>query len=271
MPDAVALPPAVAAFDAVAERFDDRFGNWLSVAAQRRAVRNYLLSCFPANAHLLELAGGTAEDALFLAAHGYRITLTDGSPAMVQRARTKVHEANVTGAIDVREVVLEHIDTTLVGGPFDGVYSNFAGLNCVRDPQTVARSVSRLVRPGAAVVFVVFGPFAPGELFVQLARGNARAAFRRLQRDQADAWIGGHHFDVHYHAPSQLARAFAPWFTLRGMRGIGVFVPPSAAEPMISRWPRLLAALEKADRVASRPLASLGDHVLLHFERTGAI
>jgi hypothetical protein len=50
-------------------------------------------------------------------------------------------------------------------------------------------------------------------------------------------------------------------------RGIGIFVPPSAAEPAISNFPRLLAVLEGLDRVASRPLALLGDHVLYHLER----
>ncbi|HEX6909482.1 MAG TPA: hypothetical protein VF142_03775, partial [Longimicrobium sp.] len=58
--DAVrALPPAAAAFDTVAPRFDERFGPWRSVAAQRRAVRRHLLAAFPAGAHVLELGGGT--------------------------------------------------------------------------------------------------------------------------------------------------------------------------------------------------------------------
>ena len=268
MRDAVALPPAVAAFDAVADRFDDRFGAWLSVAAQRRAVRRYLLTCFHAHAHLLELAGGTAEDALFLVANGYRITLTDGSPAMVSRAQAKARQANASHAIDVRQLVLEHIDTAFDTMQFDGVYSNFAGLNCVGDVAAVARGLSRLLRPGAPAIFVVFGPFAPVEVVVQLVRGEARAAFRRLRRERADASIGGRSFHVHYRTPAQIARAFAPWFTLRGTRGIGVLVPPSAAEPTISCWPRTLAALERCDRVLSWPLALLGDHVLLHFERT---
>ena len=51
-------------------------------------------------------------------------------------------------------------------------------------------------------------------------------------------------------------------------RGVGVFVPPSSAEPAASRFPRLLGALEHLDRVAARPLALLGDHVLCDFERT---
>jgi hypothetical protein len=49
---------------------------------------------------------------------------------------------------------------------------------------------------------------------------------------------------------------------------VGVFVPPSSAEPAASRFPRLLGALERLDRLAGRPLALLGDHVLCDFERT---
>ena len=45
-------------------------------------------------------------------------------------------------------------------------------------------------------------------------------------------------------------------------------MPPSAAEPTISAHPRLLRALEALDRIAERPLALLGDHVLVHLERT---
>jgi len=47
-----------------------------------------------------------------------------------------------------------------------------------------------------------------------------------------------------------------------------VTVPPSAAEPWISHQPRLLGAMETIDRVLSRPLALLGDHVLYQFRRT---
>ncbi len=51
--------------------------------------------------------------------------------------------------------------------------------------------------------------------------------------------------------------------------GVGVFVPPSSAEPWVSRVPRAVAAAEALDRVFARPLALLGDHVLLDFTRTG--
>jgi hypothetical protein len=63
-------------------------------------------------------------------------------------------------------------------------------------------------------------------------------------------------------------QAFQPWFRLVERKGIGVFGPPSAAEPWISRHARLLSALDRLDRLFAKPLAALGDHVLYRFERT---
>lgn len=273
MPDTL-LPPAVAAFDAVADRFDDRFGEWLSVAAQRRAVRRRLLAEFPPGSHLLELAAGTAEDALFLAGHDRRVTATDGSPAMVRRALDKAAASGCSDRLRVRELLLEDIESAVDQlsdcDPFDGAYSNFAGLNCVADLRPVARGLARLLPAGAAALFVMFGPFAPGEVMVQLLKGDVRSAVRRLRRTSVPARLGGHDFHVQYPAPRQIARAFEPWFRLERVRGIGIFVPPSAAEPAISRAPRLLRALEALDTAVAGPLALLGDHVLLHFRRTAA-
>jgi hypothetical protein len=61
---------------------------------------------------------------------------------------------------------------------------------------------------------------------------------------------------------------FAPWFALESLKGIGVFVPPSAAEPWISKHEKLLNALAALDRLFGRVLAPLGDHVLYRLVRT---
>jgi SAM-dependent methyltransferase len=269
------VPPAVAAFDLMAERFDERFGEWASVAAQRNAVRRHLLATFPPASHLLELAGGTGEDALFMAAHGRSVLLTDGSRAMMARAAAKAAAAGVTDRVSTRQLVLERLDAAAVdarelGGThsFDGAWSNFAGLNCVADLRPVARGLARLLPHGASALLVMFGPLPPAEIVTQLVRGDPQAAFRRLRRRRSNARIGGMGFDVHYPAPRAVARVFTPWFRLHRIRGIGVFVPPSAAEPFISRHPRILRMLERLDRAVAAPLALLGDHVLLHFVRT---
>ncbi|HEX7091711.1 MAG TPA: class I SAM-dependent methyltransferase [Longimicrobiales bacterium] len=275
-PAAPPLPAAVGAFDAAAEAFDRRFGEWASVAAQRRAVRRLLLAAFPPGTSLLELCGGTGEDALFLAAHGRRVLLTDGAPRMVAEAAAKAERAGQSGRIETRTLLLEDLEDfarewrAAGAAPFDGAYSNFAALNCVPDLAPVARGLAALLPSGAPAVLVLFGPLPPGEVLVQLARRDARAAFRRLRRGPAPARLGGHGFQVWYPRPRAVTRAFAPWFRLRRRRGIGIFVPPSAAEPWISRHPGLLAVLEALDRVAAAPLARMGDHIAFWFERTTA-
>lgn len=268
------LPPAVRAFDQTAPRFDERFGNWLSVAAQRRAVMRYLVRTFEPGARLLELGAGTGEDALFLLGRGFQVTLTDGSPSMVEHASAKIREAGYADRAPVEQVVLEDLDRFVErvrergSGRFDGVYSNFDALNCVPDIGSLARPLADLVRPGAPCILVMFGPWSIGEVVVELVRRNPRAAIRRFGGRPAPARIGTEHFTVWYPRPWQVARALSPFFKLRSLRGVGLLVPPSAAEPWISRFPRVVRAFEGIDRVLSRPLALLGDHVLLHFERT---
>ncbi|HEX7614263.1 MAG TPA: class I SAM-dependent methyltransferase [Thermoanaerobaculia bacterium] len=267
------LPPAVRAFDALAGAFDERFGAWESVAAQRRAVRRALLAAFPEGASLIELGGGTGEDALFLARHGRRVLVTDGAPKMAARTNEKARAASLEGRVSAERVSLEDLDTWAAARKdtiFDGAFSNFASLNCIADRRPVAQGLARLLPPGRRALLVVFGPCCPGETLVLLARGRGRAAFRRLARAPAPARVGGETFTVTYPAPWTLAREFAPFFRLKDTLGIGVFVPPSAAEPAVSRFPRFLGALETLDRNFARPLALLGDHVLLDFERTHA-
>jgi len=270
-----ALPPAVRAFDKTAPKFDDRFGEWRSVAAQRAAVRGHLIRIFPTGSRLLELGGGTGDDAIHLLERGYRVTVTDGSPQMVELATQKVREAGFGSELaPVRQLVLEEIASFAAdraGGrdePFDGVYSNFASLNCIPDIGVLAEPLARLVRPGGSGALVIFGPLSIGEIVVEMLRGRPRAAFRRFRTGPAPARLGGEHFEVWYPSPRDVSRALSPYFALEAVRGIGILVPPSAAEPWISRFPRLVSSLAAFDRVLSAPFAPLGDHVLIHVRRT---
>lgn len=267
------LPPAVRAFDAIALGFDARFGTWASVAAQRRAVRRQLLRAFPRDSQLLELGAGTGDDALFLAQHGRRVVATDGSPTMVALASEKARDAGCDDRVSVEHVTLEGLGgfaASRAGMPqFDGVYSNFASLNCVDDLTPVGNALANLLAPGARALLVMFGPLPPLEMVVELARGRPRNALRRLASGPVPARVGGHVFSVRYPSPRRVAREMGDRFRHVATHGIGVFVPPSAAEPEITRFPRTLKVLEALDRAARRPLALLADHVMIELEYTG--
>jgi SAM-dependent methyltransferase len=264
--------PATLAFDAIAPEFDVRFGRWASVATQRRAVRAALLREFPANSKILELGGGTGEDASYLAAQGYELHLTDPSPAMVSLARTKLSPLGGSAQICAAEDIDKFASRKLAESRalFDGAFSNFAALNCVIDLAPVARGLARLLKPQAAAMLVLFGTFCPGEMVTELLRGRPQLALRRLKHKEAAARLAGREFHIVYHSRPALQRSFAPWFVLEKHFGIGITVPPSAAEPWITRQPRMLAAMEAIDRAISRHLAIFGDHVLYQFRRNDA-
>ena len=266
-----ALPPAALAFDTIAEGFDDRFGAWLSVAAQRRVVRRALAEAFPVGARLLEVGGGTGEDALWLVERGREVVLTDASPAMARVAAAKL-AGHAGASVEIAPAeALDDMAGELAGSrPFDGAFSNFAALNCVDDLAGFGRGLARALRPGAPALLVLFGTACPGEMLVEGLRGRPRNMFRRFAKDEAPARLGGRTFTIRYHRRKDVERALSPWFAPVARRGVGVFVPPSAAEPWISGHPRLLGGLEALDRLVSRPLAGLGDHILYSFVRTDA-
>jgi SAM-dependent methyltransferase len=264
------LRPAAIAFDAIAPLFDSRFGAWCSVAAQRCAVRTALLQAFPAGGHILELGGGTGEDAAFLAELGFHVLLTDPSPAMVARAKTKLAPlgsgAEIVAGEEMEDFATGHLSTG--GAMFDGAFSNFGPLNCVTDLGPVARGLAHLLKPDAPATLVLFGTFCPCEIATEFLRGRPHLALRRCKRGEVSARVANHEFRVVYHRRTAILRAFAPWFVLEKRLGIGVMVPPSAAEPWISRHPHLLTAMETLDQTLARPLASFGDHILYQFRRT---
>jgi SAM-dependent methyltransferase len=261
--------PAVLAFETAAESFDRRFGVWASVTAQRRAVRSVLLDTLPSGGRVLEIGGGTGEDASFLANHGFHLLLTDPSPAMVKIAASKLVPLGSTAEIAAGEEMDQFSERYLSSGRplLDGAFSNFAPLNCVADLRPVARGLSGLLRQGAPALLVLFGTCCPAEMLIETLRGRPRQALRRFQRGMVPARLAKQDFQIVYHRRMQIERAFAPWFVLERRVGIGLAVPPSAAEPWISTHPDLLSTLEGIDRFLAGSFSPLADHVLYQFRR----
>jgi SAM-dependent methyltransferase len=266
------LRPAAQAFDDAAQSFDTRFGAWKSVSAQRRAVRSVLLQQIPPRGRVLEIGGGTGEDAAFLVQNGFDVLLTDPSPTMVQLAGEKLVPMGASAEIAAGEEMEAFAERYLASGRplFDGAFSNFAPLNCVHELRPVASGLARLLKPGAAAMLVIFGTCCPGEVAVETLRGRPQQALRRCKRGAVAARLAKREFNVVYHRRAEMKHAFEPWFMLERRVGIGVAVPPSAAEPWISEHPRLLAMFEGLDRLIAGPLAMLGDHVLYQLRRRDA-
>jgi ubiquinone/menaquinone biosynthesis C-methylase UbiE len=268
MSDLQAGAAAAGVFDQLAATYDRDFTDSLIGRAQRDAVWRIALKTFRPGENLLELNCGTGEDAFFLAAHGISVFACDASPAMIARAEQRLaHKPNAP------QVVFCHLPTERIGelNPdrrFDGVFSNFSGLNCIADLAAVADSLSRLIMRGDCLLLCFSTRVCLWEIIHYLLRGKPGKAFRRLN-GRSTAVLEGLPLTVHYPTLRQIRSSFAPNFRLRSQTGIGVAIPPSYLESFVRRHPMLMQLLRKLEAsLAALPgFRVTGDHMLLCFEK----
>lgn len=260
--------PVVEAFDSLAANYDSIFTNSAAGQSQRDVVWKHILSVFRPGGHILELNCGTGVDALFMVSAGLRVTACDASPRMIETARRRMADANESRAVEFLTLATEELHRVPQEPRFDGLFSNFAGLNCVRDLDNVARQTALRLKPGAPLLLCFLSRFCLWEIVYYLLRGKPRKAFRRC-RGISVARLGDLSFPVFYPTLSELCRTFAPEFRLVSAAAIGITVTPSYLEPWIARHPNLLRCMERIDDLvrAFAGLRILGDHMLLHFEK----
>jgi SAM-dependent methyltransferase len=257
------LPAREYAFDAVAEGYDGQFTRTRIGTAMRAAVWARCAARFRPGFRILEMNCGTGEDARWLASQGMRVLATDISPRMLEVAQRKLAGLAENQAVELKILAWEQLEC-LAAAPFDGMLSNFGGLNCVADLPGTASNLAAALKPGAVAILCIMGPRVPWEWLWFLAHGRPGAAFRRLGRGRE--WSG---ITVRYPSIGATVRAFAPAFRLLRVGAIGALLPPPYTERSFSRFPRLLRALERAERRWENhwPLPQLADHYLLELER----
>lgn len=259
-----------AAFDVLARNYDQVFTHTVVGRAQREAVWRELDRCFLAGQRVLEINCGTGVDAIHLAQRGVEVVACDASPEMTVVARRHAEAAGVEKRIEF--VVLKTENIFLLGKNFhfDGLISNFGGLNCSKDISNIAYDLATLLRPGAKTFVCVFSPFCAWEMIWYLLHGKPGKAFRRF-RAVAQASLGdGKMITVYRHSVHSLKRAFTPYFHFRRRKGVGISVPPSYMESLARGFPSGMAAARAMDRqISAWPIfRSIADHTLIMFERS---
>jgi len=262
---------AGAAFDRLAPIYDQKFTDTLIGRAQRNAVWKVLLKTFNHDDNILELNCGTGEDALFLAQHGISVMACDASQEMITHAEQRFEAQTIPLPVVFCHLPTERINELAPARRFDGVFSNFSGLNCIEDLAPVAASLSHLVKNGDRLLLCFSTRVCLTEIFYHLALGQKRKALRRLS-GHTQATIDGVSLDVHYPSLHQILRSFGPHFRLCSTTGIGVAVPPSYLEPWARNHPTTFRILCRLESLLARVpfLRSTGDHVLLCFEKVSA-
>lgn len=251
------------AFSRTAEHYDLFAEDHPHLARMRRKVYDHFLPYLPPGGQVLELASGTGTDAIYLAGQGLQVHATDIAPGMLARLEAKVARLGLSDRVTTQRCSFTNLDG-IQGGPYDAVFSNLGGLNCLSDLRPVIRSLPRLLRPGGVVTWVLMPRVCLWEL-AMLLTGQVRFALRRLPTHGTMAQLEGLHFKVYYFTPKQVVDAFGDDYRLLAVEGLSVITPPAESKNLAKRHPRLYRALCRLDDRLSRrsPWWGWGDFFIL--------
>lgn len=256
---------AATAFSRQAPLFDQLYSSDAIIRYKRQRVRVHAENFLRPGAYILELNAGTGEDAIYFAQKGYRVHATDISEGMQEILRNKVAELQLQKHITQEICSYTELERLQRQGPYDHVFSNFAGLNCTDKLDKVLGSFNYLVKPGGTVTLVVLPKFCLWE-FLLLFRGLFKTAFRRFAgKKGAKAHIEGQHFRCWYYNPSFIRKRLKNTFDVMALEGLCTIVPPSYIENFAVKYPKLFRSLvKKEDRWKSRwPWKVIGDYYII--------
>jgi ubiquinone/menaquinone biosynthesis C-methylase UbiE len=255
------------AFSRQSEVFDQLYAENTIVSYKRQRVRKHVLQYLRKSGNILELNSGTGEDALFFAKMGHQVHATDLSEGMQQRLMEKVALNRLGHMVSNELCSFTELNQLGDKGPYDHIFSNFAGLNCTSELDKVLSSLSPLLKPAGVVTMVILPPFCLWEVLL-LFKGKFRTAFRRFfSKNGRKAHVKGTYFSCWYYQPSYVINHMKDSYDLLSVEGLCTLVPPSYIEHFAEKHPAAYRFLKKAeDRLRySWPWKYIGDYYIISF------
>lgn len=258
------------AFNKQAPVFDSIYGNDTIVNYKRKRVREHVEKFISPHSSILELNAGTGEDAIYFARQGHRVYAIDISEKMLNELNNKI-----TGILQLQSLItteqcsyteLNNLHNT---GPYDYIFSNFAGLNCTNKLDKVLDSFSYLLKPGGYATLVVLPKFCLWE-FLLLFKGKFRTAFRRFSGSKgASAKIEGEKFRCWYYNPSYIKSYLKDTFKVTSLEGLCTLVPPSYIEGFAEKHPgKYKWLMRREEKLKSKwPWRSTGDYYIITLQK----
>ena len=260
---------AAEAFTQQAKIFDELYSDNTIIQYKRERVRNHILQFIKPGNHILELNSGTGEDAIWFAQNGYTVHATDISEGMLEVLEQKVKSQNLKDKISTELCSFTELDKLSSKGPYDLIFSNFAGMNCTDELSKVLQSFSPLLKSGAVVTLVILPKFCLWE-FLLLFKGKFKTALRRFfSRNGRKAHIEGNYFKCWYYNPSFIIRYLKNEFQVLNFEGLCCLVPPSYIENFAEKHPKTYRWLKtKEDKWKRRwPWKSIGDYYVISLQK----
>jgi ubiquinone/menaquinone biosynthesis C-methylase UbiE len=260
---------AATAFSKQAPLFDELYAGDIIIQYKRKRVRDHVLQYLQPGSNILELNAGTGDDAIFFAQQGHTVHATDISEIMQNMMKEKVKLNDLKSSISFELRSFTDLKNLFNRGPYDAIFSNFAGLNCTDELAKVLNSFNNLLRPGGIVTLVILPKFCLWE-FLLLFKGKVRTAFRRFTGNKGSkAHIEGEFFRCWYYNPSFVKKNLKDSFELLSVEGLCTLVPPSYIEKFAEKHLRAYRFLKKReDKWKSRwPWKNIGDYYIISLRK----
>ncbi len=249
--------------------FDEIYSTNVIIQYKRQRVRNHVQQWLKPNSKILELNAGTGDDAIWFAKHDHTVHATDISSGMREKLMQKVKQNKLESQIGHELCSFTELNNLNNKGPYDAIFSNFAGLNCTGELKTVLNSFSPLLKPGGFVTLVLLPKFCLWETMMVL-RGDFKTAFRRFFSSKGvKAHIEGEYFTCWYYNPSFVINAMKKSFHVLSVEGLCTLVPPSYLENFPNKRPSLFKWLKKKEDLwkATWPWKNIGDYYIISLRK----
>ena len=249
--------------------FDELYAGNGIIRYKRDRVRKCLLQYLRPGSTILELNAGTGDDAIFFAQNGYSVHATDISAGMQKKLMEKVKIRGLTSSISNELCCYTGLEALKSKGPYDCIFSNFAGLNCTSELSRVLAGFDHLIRPGGIVIVVLLPGFCLWESLMIL-KGKFKTATRRFFCPNGRRVnIDGNSFKCWYYPPGVVTHLLKDRFELLEIEGLCTIVPPSYLENFAEKYPGIFSFLRKAEnRLKSRwPWKYIGDYYIISFRK----
>ncbi|HCK65664.1 MAG TPA: hypothetical protein DHW49_05315 [Anaerolineae bacterium] len=251
------------AFSREAESYDVEVTQNPVMSHLREQIRNIAKKYFPASGSILEINAGSGLDALWFAEHGYRIHATDIADGMLTSLEKKIKDFNKPHQFTFQKLSFTELEKTQ-HAPFDGIFSNFGGLNCIHDLTDIVQGIKKVLKPNGYVVFV----FMPKICFWEIAQiflGRINIATRRFKKNGVQANVRGVMVNTYYFSSNQVKRWLSEDFEILNAQSLSLFAPPMNQTGFINRFPALTNFLLRCDEIIGKlPLFNqCGDFLIM--------
>jgi len=257
------------AFSKQSAIFDNIYSSNVIIQYKRQRVRDHLQQFLRPGSKILELNAGTGEDAVWFAQQGHTVHATDISKGMQEKLAEKVRQNQNETQITQELCSFTELQLLNNKGPYDLVFSNFAGLNCTGELDKVLNSFSPLLKPNGLVTLVILPRFCLWESLL-FFKGKFKTASRRLfSKKGVKARIEGEYFTCWYYDPSYVIKNMKSSYEVLSVEGLCTLVPPSYLENFPTKRPSLFNWLrQKESKWKNKwPWQSIGDYYIISLRK----